>query len=395
MTLDDLRPQLESYRSDLVGETLPFWLEHGWDRQHGGIVTSLDRDGTRIDGDKAMWFQGRAAWMFATAYNSVEQDPQWLEVATSCLLFLEQHGFDDDGGMYFLVTEDGQPLRKRRYVYSEAFASMAYSACARATGNEQWAERARELFEIYTRVSFQPGEMEAKVDPATRPSKGIGPRMICIHLAQTLRENIGDTSLDLMNSWIDRCIEEIEQDFCKEDLAVVMETVSPTGHIINSFDGRLLNPGHAIEAAWFILHEAKHRGGDAHLVSLGIQMLDWMWKRGWDEEYGGLYSFRGLHDRPVQEPGHDMKYWWPHTEAIIATLLAYQLTGDERHAERFRTVHDWSRKHFADPQHGEWFGYLHRDGTPALKLKGNHWKGPYHLPRMQWYASQLIDGECR
>jgi len=392
MTLDDLRPQLASYRSDLVGETLPFWLEHGWDRQHGGIFTSLDRDGSRIDGDKSIWFQGRAAWMYATAYNSVEQNPQWLEFATSCLQFLEQHGFDDDGRMYFLVTEDGQPLRKRRYVYSEAFASMAYSACARATGNEQWAERARQLFDQYTRVSFEPGVMEPKVDPSTRPSKGCGPLMICLQLAQLLRDNSGDVS---MNSWIDRCIEEIEQDFCKADLAVVMETVSPTGEIIDSFDGRLLNPGHAIEAAWFILHEAKHRGGDAHLVSLGIQMLDWMWKRGWDEEYGGLYSFRDLHDRPVQEPGHDMKYWWPHTEAIIATLLAYQLTGDQRHAERFQTVHDWSQQHFADPQHGEWYGYLHRDGTPALKLKGNHWKGPFHLPRMQWYASQLIEEEKR
>ena len=128
-----------------------------------------------------------------------------------------------------------------------------------------------------------------------------------------------------MDAWIVRCSEGIEQDFGKADLAVVMETVSPTGEIIDSFDGRLLNPGHAIEAAWFILHEAKHRGGDAHLVSLGIQMLDWMWQRGWDEEYGGLYSFRDVYDRPVQEPGHDMKYWWPHTEAIIATLLAWSL----------------------------------------------------------------------
>ncbi|MBT7130410.1 MAG: N-acylglucosamine 2-epimerase [Planctomycetes bacterium] len=392
MTLDDLTPLLQRYRSDLVGETLPFWLEHGWDRQHGGIVTSLDRDGSRIDGDKSMWFQGRAAWMYATAYNTVEQNPQWLEFATSCLQFLEQHGFDDDGRMYFLVTEDGKPLRKRRYVYSEAFASMAYSACARATGNEQWAERSRKLFDQYTRISFEPGVMEPKVDAGTRPSKGCGALMICLQLAQLLRDNSGDAS---MNSWIDRCIEEIEQDFCKADLAVVMETVSPTGEIIDSFDGRLLNPGHAIEAAWFILHEAKHRGGDAHLVSLGVQMLDWMWKRGWDEEHGGLYSYRDLHELPVQEPGHDMKYWWPHTEAIIATLLAYQLTGDERHAERFQTVHDWSQQHFADPQHGEWYGYLHRDGTPALKLKGNHWKGPFHLPRMQWYASQLIEEEKR
>lgn len=388
MSKDDLKPQLERYRSDLVGDTLPFWIEHGWDREKGGLFTSLGRDGTLLDRDKPVWFQGRGAWLFATVYNSLERNPRWLEVALSALEFLERHGFDEDGRMYFLLTEDGQPLRKRRYAFSEAFASMAYSACARATANQEWAERARELFEVYTRVSFQPGAMEAKVDPATRPGKGLGPRMICIQLAQTLRENLGDLSFE---TWIDRCIEEIESDFCKPDQGVVMETVSVSGEIIDSFDGRLLNPGHAIEAAWFILHEARHRDGDSHLLTLGTRMLDWMWQRGWDEEYGGLYSFRDLYDRPVQEPVHDMKYWWPHTEAILATLLAYRLTADKRHAERFQQLHAWTQEHFADPDHGEWFGYLHRDGSPALQLKGSHWKGPFHVPRMQWYASQLLE----
>lgn len=85
-----------------------------------------------------------------------------------------------------------------------------------------------------------------------------------------------------------------------------------------------------------------------------------------------------------------MKHWWPHTEAIIATLLAYHLTADSHHAERFQTIHDWSRKHLAEPEHGEWYGDLYCDGIPVLKLKSSHWKSPYHLPRMLWVAVQIL-----
>ena len=176
---------------------------------------------------------------------------------------------------------------------------------------------------------------------------------------------------------------------CKPEHGAVLENVSPTGEIIDHFDGRLLNPGHAIEMAWFILHEARQRKDDPRLVKLGVSMLDWMWERGWDQEYGGLYSFCDLQGLPPQELVHQMKYWWPHNEAIIATLLAYRLTGEEYQAERFKQVHAWAHEHFADPEYGEWFGYLNRDGTRSTDLKGNHWKGPFHLPRMQWYVSRL------
>jgi len=212
--------------------------------------------------------------------------------------------------------------------------------------------------------------------------------MITINLAQVLRASIG---FEEAGAWIDRCVAEIREDFVKAEREVVMENVGPGGEVLDHFDGRLLNPGHAIEAAWFILHEASCRGGDADLVSLGTTMLDWMWSRGWDEAHGGLFSFRDLEGKPVQEYWHDMKFWWPHNEAVIATLLAHLLTGDARYERWHRLVHDWSHEHFPDPLHGEWFGYLHRDGSLSVPLKGNHWKGPFHLPRMQLSCWQMLE----
>jgi N-acylglucosamine 2-epimerase len=158
---------------------------------------------------------------------------------------------------------------------------------------------------------------------------------------------------------------------------------------VDHFDGRTLNPGHAIEGAWFILHEGKHRQ-DSHLIKLGCDMLDWMWERGWDSEFGGIFYFRDILGKPVQEYWHDMKFWWPHNEAIIATLLAHELTGNEKYARWHQQVHDWAHQHFGDPQHGEWFGYLHRDGRVSVPLKGNLWKSFFHHPRMQWYCWQAL-----
>jgi N-acylglucosamine 2-epimerase len=217
--------------------------------------------------------------------------------------------------------------------------------------------------------------------------KGLGFPMITINLAQELRESIG---LEIADESIDCSIDEIRRDFLKPEIECVMETVGAGGQILDHFDGRMLNPGHAIEGAWFILWEGRHRG-DQQLIETGCQMLDWMWKRGWDDQYGGMLYFRDVDGKPVQEYWHDMKFWWPHNETIIATLLAYSLTGDEKYARWHQQAHDWSYAHFPDREHGEWFGYLHRDGRISVPLKGNLWKGPFHLPRMQLVCWRILE----
>ncbi len=386
------RDQLATlYRDTLLEDVIPFWIRHGIDHEQGGYLTCLDRDGTVIDTDKSIWFQGRGAWMFATLYNEVRPEPKWLAAAQSGIDFLRRHGRDASGKLYFTVTRDGRPLRMRRYVYSEAFAAIAHSAYAKATGDAQAAAEAIDYFATYLHHSFDAGIMPEKTSHATRPMMGIGPRMIAIVTAQQLRAHLSDVEVhrQTCTAWIDCCIDEIERYFMKPDLQAVMETVGAEGELLDHFEGRQLNPGHALEAAWIILHEARLRN-DRRLRQMGLTMLDWMWEHGWDQEHGGLYYFRDVRGLPVQEYWHDMKFWWPHCEAMIATLLAWKLTGEERYARWHQQVHDWSFSHFPDRIHGEWYGYLHRDGRLSVPLKGNLWKGPFHLPRMLLYSWQLL-----
>lgn len=380
-----------TYQSGLLDSTLPFWLRHGLDRECGGLLTGLGEDGAVIDTDKALWLQGRAAWTFATVHRTVAPRPEWLEASRHCLDFIRAHGHGPGGKLYFTVTREGRPLRMRRYAYSECFAAIGAAAYSKAAGDAEAATQALGYFATFLHHSFTPGVMPPKIDPVTRPMQGVAPHMIAIATAQEIRALLGDCAVRgaTCTQWIDRSLAAIERHFYKPELGALMEVVGADGTVLDTFDGRTLNPGHALECAWFILHEARLRGRDARLLRLGLGILDCMWERGWDRDCGGLLYFTDVHGKPVQEYWAQMKFWWPHNEAEIATLLAWQLTRDSKYAAWHTLVHDWSHRVFADPVHGEWFGYAHRDGTISTRLKGNTWKGPFHLPRMQWYCARL------
>ncbi|MEC7582729.1 MAG: AGE family epimerase/isomerase [Planctomycetota bacterium] len=383
---------LDRYLDTLIHNVAPFWLQHGIDREHGGLLSALGRGGELLDSDKAIWIQGRAAWMFATLHRTLPPQPEWLAAAVSCQSFLRQHGQREDGKYWFTVTREGQPLRMRRYVYSEAFAAMAHAAMFAITGDTEDRDAACAAFETFVSWSFKEGVMPAKVEPATRPMQALGPHMIAIGVAQELRALIGDVTIGgrKCTGWIDASLATIENDFWHPEHAALLEVCGPNGEVLDHFDGRTLNPGHALECAWFVLHESRLRNSK-EMQTLGLSILDAMWQRGWDAEHGGLFYFRDLRGLPVQEYWHDMKFWWPHNEAEIATLLAYRLTNEPRYAEWHHQVHEWSFDHFADSEHPEWFGYLHRDGRISSDLKGNHWKGPFHLPRMLWYCARELE----
>ncbi|MBC2595718.1 AGE family epimerase/isomerase [Ruficoccus amylovorans] len=375
------------YRDGLLHDSLPFWFPRAVDPEFGGYFTCFDRDGSRLQDDKSVWFQGRMAWTLATAWLEVEQRPEWLEWARSGIDFIERYCFDTDQRMFFSVTRDGLPLRKRRYQFSECFAIIAFSAYSRASGQSRYQDRARKLLADVIHRHRTPGLLPPKVDPETRPMKGLAMPMILLSTAQQLRKHSPDPAYTQI---IDECIEEIRTDFLKPEFQCVLETVADDGGFIDTLDGRCVNPGHSIEAGWFILEEARQRGGDSELIKLGCRLIDWSLEIGWDNEHGGLFYFRDAKGLPCTEYWHDMKFWWPHNEAIIATLLAAELTGEARYANWHSRIHEWAYDHFPDKQHGEWFGYLHRDGSLSTPVKGTPYKGAFHVPRMMLLGWQSV-----
>ena len=357
---------------------MPFWMKYGLDRENGGVYTCVDRDGSLMDTTKSVWFQGRFAFICSFAYNNVEKNQEWLDAAKSTLEFIEKHCFDEQGHMYFSVTAEGKPLRKRRYVFSETFAAIAMSEYALATGDQHWAKRAIQVFEDTQRFLATPGFLPAKFEADVK-LQGHSIVMILINVGSCIRKVVDDPKL---TQQIDESIEKLKKYFIHPEFKCLLETVGENGEFIDTNMTRTINPGHCIETSWFIMEEAKLRGWDKPMFDLALQVFDWSWDWGWDKQYGGIINFRDCKNLPSQDYSQDMKFWWPQCETIIASLYAYLGTGDEKYLYRHERISEWTYAHFPDAEYGEWYGYLHRDGTVAQPAKGNLYKGPFHIPRM-------------
>jgi N-acylglucosamine 2-epimerase len=371
------------YKSRLLDDSLAFWTAHGPDREHGGFTTCLDREGRVYSTDKSVWFQGRALWTYsrmARAYGDRPERAEWRAIADSCRLFLLDHCFDADGRMFFTVTADGRPLQKRRYMYSESFAVVGNAEYARAFGDALALADAERVYATMLDLYAHPEKSPAKIDPRTRRTKGRAVPMILLATTQTLRDASPAGNAPRYDALAEGFASTVLRDFWKPEEKALHEVVGPDGERLDSPQGRSVNPGHAIETAWFLLHEAE-RQGRADWRSAALAILDASLDWGWDPEHGGLLSFVDVEGRPPEPLEWDMKMWWPHTEALYAAILAYLLTGDAKYEAWFERIHDYFFAHFADREHGEFYGYLHRDGTPSTTLKGSLWKGPFHIPR--------------
>jgi len=376
------------HRDGLLNDTIPWWQSRFLDREHGGYLTYRDADGSLLSTDKPVWVLARTIWMWSRLFNTVEQRPEWLEVARHGIHFMLEHAIDSDQRMFFRLTKEGKPLMKRRYLFTEAFGVIAFAEYARASGSDKMLAVARMLYRMILEILRVPGRLPPKVLPQTRALKSHAMPMILLATSQVLREIDGDEPL--YEDTIARVIEEILRDFLKPEKRCLLETVLADGSFLDTPEGRTVNPGHAIETSWFLMEEARRRG-DQSLIERACQILEWSLEIGWDEEYGGILYFVDCDGKPAEPYEHDMKLWWPHTEALYACLLAHHLTGDAKWAEWYERVHQWAFSRFPDREHGEWFGYLHRDGSISSTVKGNHWKGPFHLPRMQLHAWKLLE----
>lgn len=378
----DIKKYLEtwakSYKEDLTQNIMPFWMKYGVDKKNEGVYTCVDRDGSLMDTTKSVWFQGRFAFVCAYAYNHIEKNEEWLAAAKSTIDFIEKYCFDNDGHMYFSITHDGRPLRKRRYVFSETFAAIAMSEYALASGDRSYADKAVKIFKDTLRFLSTPGFLTPKFEPEVK-LQGHSIVMILINVASCLRLVSDDP---ILTRQIDESIEKLKKYFMHPEFKALLESVGPNGEFIDTNMTRLINPGHCIETAWFIMEEAKTRNWNKDLTDMALTIFDWSWDWGWDKSYGGIINFRDCRNLPVQDYSQDMKFWWPQCEAIIASLYAYLATGDDEYIYRHQRISEWTYAHFPDAKYGEWYGYLHRDGRVAQPAKGNLFKGPFHIPRM-------------
>jgi len=383
----DLSKYIKAFRVELLEHVLPFWERYSLDREQGGYFTCLLRNGQVYDTDKFIWLQARQVWTFSMLYNRREQRPNWLALALHGANFLEQHGRDQAGNWYFSLRRDGLPLVQPYNIFSDCFAAMAFAQLYQATGTERYAHIARTTFQQILERQDNPKGLYNKLVPGTRPLQGFSLPMILCNLCLELEPLLDQ---ELVEQTIEQCIHTVMEVFYDRDTGLVLENVQPDGSLSDSFAGRLLNPGHALEAMWFVMDLGKRRQ-EQTLIEEAKKRALFMLEYGWDEEQEGIFYFMDRLGYPSEKLEWDQKLWWVHLEAMETMLKGYALTGDERCAAWFEHLYQYSWPHFSDPQYGEWLGYLKRDGTPLHLAKGGKWKGCFHVPRALLHGLEVLE----
>jgi len=388
-----LKEYQKFYENFLLKNVVPYWMNSDLiDKEDGGFITSVDREGKSYNDDKSVWFQGRCLWTFSKLCNVFGYNEEWAKAAQSGAEFIKNHCIDKDGRMFFVVTKKGEPLRKRRYFYSESFLVVGfaeYSVLTKKKEDLEFAEKYFDLmYQLYRNPASDPFKITPKENAEVREWHANAYPMVLVSSAQTLRRLDPEK-----HAYYDEIIQSIIADMMnlhyKEEYKCMLENVAPDGSIIDNPAGRTINPGHSIENSWFLMNYA-HTTNDKDLLEKALNVFNWSVERGWDKEFGGILYFVDLFNRPCEQLEHDMKLWWVHNEALIASLMAYRLTGEEKYFEEFEKFHEYTFNHFPDTLYGEWYGYLHRDGTVSHTQKGSLWKGPYHLPRCLMLINMIL-----
>ncbi|MDR1369286.1 MAG: AGE family epimerase/isomerase [Dysgonamonadaceae bacterium] len=373
----ELKQYAAIYRDELLDSVIPFWEQNSIDEKYGGYFTCLDRTGKVFDTDKFMWLQGREVYVFSLLYNQVEKKQTWLDMALQGAEFMKKYGRDAAGNWYFSLTREGKPIVQPYNIFSDCFAAMAFGELCKATGNPEHKQIAVDTYFNIIRKQNHPKGIYNKLYPGTRPLKSFALPMILSNLSLILEDVLEEGTAGKL---LKPLISEILNVFYQKDSGLILENVLSDGNFCDCFEGRQINPGHTIEATWFLM-DVGVRLNDAALIQKASEIMLNAVNYGWDEKYGGIFYFKDIKNYPPQQLEWDQKLWWVHVETLIALAKGYRLTGQETFKQWFLTIHDYTWNHFKDREYPEWFGYLNRQGEPLVTLKGGKWKGCFHVPR--------------
>ncbi len=377
--LENIKSEIEN---ELFNSVIPFWQNHSIDRENGGYYNCLDAKGNVFDTTKYMWLHGRQIWMFSKLYNTVSPEKEWLKIAAYGLSFMKKHAALENGRVYFSLNEKGEPVYLQRKIFTECFYAIALSEYGKAAQSEELITDSKQMFQKIWEFSMDPTLVGRPKFSGETPFQTLAVPMIMLNVMEEVYgKDFGEVS-----DKVDQCITKIKMHFIN---GVVYENVLRSGGLHNSTQGRLLNPGHAIEAGWFLLHWAKSLN-DGALGELAASIIRKSFYLGWDNEFGGLYYFLDAEGKPPAQLEWNMKLWWPHCESLYAYLLLYSMTENLDDFNKFLQIKDYIFNNFSDKENGEWFGYLNRDGSISSSLKGGAYKGCFHVPRTLLFCLNIL-----
>ena len=369
----DFRKLARQYESELVDRVIPWWMDHAVDFKDGGMLYDLRLDGTVLSGEKSMWSQARALYTWSALYNRVGNRYEWLDLADHIYTFVLGIGRDSRWEWPEAVHKDGRIKEGPGRIYADGFAIMGMTEYATATGEDDAVDAALKTYDALQERMDEPGP-HLDVPPELLPTaKCHGISMIFSMVFHELGRYLNNP--EIMQAGYDHALQILDE-FRRPDREVLLEYIGTDGKELDAPQGRLVRPGHAIESMWFLLHIFGDRR-ERSRADQAVECLRWHLEKGWDARYGGMFQTLDADGKPT-EPDAE-KCLWPHNEALVALLMAYEHSREPWCLEWFDKVHQWTFAHFRVPECGEWREKVQRDGRAPAEAERVH--TAFHLPR--------------
>ena len=336
LPLQDLRRR---YHAELFESVLPFWEKHGIDHEYGGVMHSLDYDGTVVRTNKLSWFQGRAIWVYSFLYNHFDRNPKYLEIARKAKDFLLRHAPQGDGWWAEEFARDGKVVKPfNGDLYGMYFAAEGLQEYAWAAKDDRAREMAFQLMKKLARRIEEPDFLCMDADAVGQRTQGLW--MVNLNTARQMVARWPDRE---MQALLDRSIEIVVKRHYNPEIGLNNEVLNrdfsrPADHATKC----LL--GHSVETLWMIGEEALRRG-DKALWATCTERIRKHLDVGWDHVYGGFSEWvnvgQGGYVWPEVTPvGTTMVFkgvgeyfymrpLWALHEILVATLHIVEQTGAE------------------------------------------------------------------
>ncbi|WP_236013287.1 AGE family epimerase/isomerase [Paenibacillus glycanilyticus] len=389
MEQQDLKSWRQEIESELQDNILSFWMKHSLDERDGGFVGRIANDlKIQEKADKSLVLNARLLWTYASAYRKYGE-PAYLTMAERAYRYLTSYFYDrENGGYFWLLNHEGEPISKKKQIYGQAFVLYAFSEFVRACPNEEVLKQAVQLFELIERYSYDPvykGYIEA-LDSNWEATDELSLSSTDLNEKKSMNTHLHvlEAYTNLYRVWPSERLKESQKELIATMLDHIVDPQS--AHFKLFFDERWnsksheISYGHDIEGSWLLM-EAAEVLGDGELIdrteAVALAMAQAVYEEGVDTDGAVVNEAdpKGWTDTD--------KVWWPQAEAVVGFLNAYQLSGKDYFLNAAYRTWRFIDRYLVDKANGEWFWKVNRAGEPDLAyMKVDAWKCPYHNGRM-------------
>jgi mannose/cellobiose epimerase-like protein (N-acyl-D-glucosamine 2-epimerase family) len=374
-----------------------FWLQT-WDNSIGGFFTNIDRFGNVITSwgtNKNMLTQSRNAYGLTRAYM-LTGDTTYLGFAKRALDWMYEHAWDETyGGWFQEININGNPINPtaNKTAFYQHYALLGIAAYYEATHDTtawNWLMKGYEHLENYywdSRPGFEGYYDQTNYTTTTAWNKSFNATVdaITTHLLylylMTEEEVYKDRLLEIAEEVKSRFVSSMPQ-----QAIGFVEMYDSDWNWNNSETMTIM--GHVLKAGW-CLARVNQLFPDTSYVSNAKYLINDVWQKGYDHEYGGPYKDfnRVTGEMLLWGLGDSAKAWWQMEQAIVAGLQMYNLTREDWYLQMADETINFFMQFFVDHQYGEVYENRKRRGGLAWNdAKGNSGKAGYHSIETGYYT---------